>query len=117
MMNGVEVLNSVDVMESSYEWLFPILFVLGMVIMGLGIAMLAENHYYSGIILTFVGVGLALGSVIGGKVAISQEYNYTKYEVIISDNVNMNEFNQKYEILEQRGRIYVIRERESGDDN
>ena len=38
--------------------------------------------------------------------------NEIYYQVTISDEVNFNEFNEKYEIIEQNGLIYTIRERE-----
>ena len=34
------------------------------------------------------------------------------YEVMIDDSVSMTEFNEKYEIIEQRGMIYKVKERE-----
>lgn len=37
---------------------------------------------------------------------------YTSYEVILEDSVSMNEFLDRYEILNQRGQIYVIKEKE-----
>ena len=37
---------------------------------------------------------------------------YTKYEVTISDEVPMKEFTDKYSIIEQRGDIYVIKEKD-----
>ena len=38
--------------------------------------------------------------------------NYIEYNVIISDEVSLTEFNEKYEIIEQNGKIYTVRERE-----
>ena len=35
-----------------------------------------------------------------------------QYEVTIDDIVSMTEFNKKYEIIEQRGDIFVVKERE-----
>ncbi|MBR5503373.1 MAG: hypothetical protein IKV87_02855 [Methanobrevibacter sp.] len=35
---------------------------------------------------------------------------YTSYEVILEDSVSINEFLNRYEILDQRGQIYVIKE-------
>lgn len=35
---------------------------------------------------------------------------YTSYEVILEDSVSMNEFLDRYEILGQRGQIYVVKE-------
>jgi hypothetical protein len=42
--------------------------------------------------------------------ATTQIPDYTKYEVIIDDSVSMSEFVNTYEILEQRGQIYVVKE-------
>ena len=38
---------------------------------------------------------------------------YTKYEVILDDSVSMNEFMEKYEVLEQQDKIYMIKEKEN----
>ena len=42
--------------------------------------------------------------------AATQIPDYTKYEVILDDSVSMNEFMNTYEVLEQRGQIYVVKE-------
>lgn len=34
-----------------------------------------------------------------------------RYEVTIDDTVSMTEFNKKYEIIEQRGDIFVVKEK------
>lgn len=36
--------------------------------------------------------------------------DYNTYEVILDDSVSMNEFMNTYEVLEQRGQIYVVKE-------
>lgn len=38
---------------------------------------------------------------------------YTKYEVFLNDSVSVNEFMEKYEILDRRDKIYVIKEKEN----
>ena len=40
------------------------------------------------------------------------EYYETHYKVTISDEVSMNEFLEQYEIVDQEGKIYTIKERE-----
>ena len=35
---------------------------------------------------------------------------FTQYEVTIDESVNLKEFNKSYEIIEQRGEIYIIKE-------
>ena len=41
---------------------------------------------------------------------VTQVPDYNTYEVILDDSVSMNEFMNTYEVLEQRGQIYVVKE-------
>ena len=43
-------------------------------------------------------------------------YEVPEYKVAISDSVSFNELYGKYEIVEQEGEIYTIRERRTGED-
>lgn len=52
-------------------------------------------------------IALALFSLVPNKNSI----DYVEYKVIISDEVSMNEFLDKYEIIDQEGKIYTVRER------
>ena len=111
-MNGVEILSS----ETIYNTILPEYW-LGI---GLGCALLfvfamslcfANDH----IILGCIYIALALGSVIVGGLggAYSKtDISYTEYKVTIDDSVSMNEFLDKYEILDQEGKIYTVKERE-----
>ena len=57
------------------------------------------------------GTGLVfLGLLLG---LIFQQPSYTKYEVTFTDTISLAEFNEKYEVLEQREKIYVIKEKEN----
>ena len=40
------------------------------------------------------------------------EYSHTEFKVAIDDSVSMNEFLDKYEILDQEGKIYTVKEKE-----
>ena len=61
-------------------------------------------------------VGLIIGSVfaalIGGISETPTEYA-DQYKVTISDEVLINEFNERYKIIDQEGKIYTVRERET----
>lgn len=53
----------------------------------------------------FIFLGLLLGLIF-------QQPSYTKYEVTFTDAISLAEFNEKYEVLDQREKIYVIKEKE-----
>lgn len=41
-----------------------------------------------------------------------KEIDYIEYKVTIDDSVPMTEFYQRYEILDQEGKIYTVKEKE-----
>lgn len=58
-----------------------------------------------------IGASLVFGLLVGIPIgSMTQVPDYIKYEVILDDSVSMNEFMNTYEVLEQRGQIYVVKE-------
>ena len=53
---------------------------------------------------------VALGLITCPLTTIITVPDYNTYEVILDDSVSMNEFMNTYEVLEQRGQIYVVKE-------
>lgn len=110
-MEGVTILNQF-VVESGLisPWLeigcsLCVLGFLGVVIFGIIAA--SEGRLLIPLILA------ALCFFAGVCIGISgPQVNETHYQVTISDEVNFNEFNERYEIIEQNGLIYTVRERE-----
>ena len=51
------------------------------------------------------------GFLVGVVVGVAEIEYYPTYKVTISDEVSMNEFMNKYEILNQDGKIYTVKER------
>lgn len=62
------------------------------------------------VILIFVIFGIAFGTLLGYTTGEPIKYEM-QYKVTISDEVLMNEFLEKYEIIDQDGKIYTIREK------
>ena len=111
-MTGVEILSS----ETIYNTILPE-YCIGI---GLGfsiifIVAMAACFANERIILGLICVALAFGSVIvgglGGTLS-KTNINHIEYKVTIDDSVSMNEFRDKYEILDQEGKIYTVKERE-----
>ena len=87
-----------------------ILFVVRVLIfamLALFIGLLIDNINIA-VLIYVVGVIISIVMDINSQVQVGE---YTQYKVIISDEVNFIEFNNKYEILEQDGKIYTIREK------
>ena len=117
-MNGVEILASNEVaVGTAFNWtLFWIIFSAVLIITtAIGVYEYISNQCDFGIVpaLLIVGAfgGISLGGVIGVNCGSPTEY-VTQYKVIVDDSVSMNDFVDKYEIVDQDGKIYIVRERE-----
>jgi hypothetical protein len=116
-MNGVEILSATEVVtEYAHNEVLGALVYLGIVLlMGiLGFVMSDRGEKLLGILL-----GCVLGVLVGlfgwgaSNAATQTPVAYeTHYKVTIDDSVSMNEFLDKYEILDQEGKIYTVKERE-----
>ena len=75
-----------------------------------------DNKVLVVIIITVVCLTTVLSTFMGGLFAngiLPKAAKYeTQYKVTIDDSVSVNEFNEKYEIIDQEGKIYTVRERE-----
>ena len=73
-----------------------------------------------GIIAVTMFLSIMLGVLMSGLFAdgiLPKTIEYeTQYKVTIDDSVSANEFNEKYEIIDQEGKIYIVRERENKND-
>ena len=118
MLKGVTILNSYDV--TSPEWygtFFLLLFLVFVSISGIALIVYIfrnskqrkDAFVPSFIISIFTLLGIFV-SIHGFTHLLENKYQ-TRYEVTISDEVNFNEFNSKYEIVTQKGLIYTIIEK------
>ena len=109
MLNGVEILSQevIPVMKFHYDWgIFVVTLLVATVVYAL-VAILFNDII--GLILAFfvILIGACISCTTKDKVS-----EYIQYKVTISDDVNFVEFTERYEILEQDGKIYTIRERD-----
>lgn len=115
MLEGIEVLNKVEITQEKFpEWLGPAcaLMILIGVITGMIVSVFVRDA--AGIL-----AGLALGLfcciptlLIGKGCTKEVPTGRYRYEVTISDTANFKEIYEKYDVVEQRGDIYVLEEKE-----
>ena len=115
-MNGVEILAVEQVPVAwKYNWgAFWGEFLLIFVLMLIGGLITVANKRDLRVLGVFVIAGLVLGAVfgavVGGGASIAAEY-VEEYKATISEDVLLVEFNERYEIVDQQGKIYTVRER------
>ena len=113
-MTGVEILATQEVATAfafnwSYFWLAFAIVCGGGSVVGLVLTLVNEDSVgiIAGVIVGIIG-GIIAGTGVAAN-ALPVEYE-TQYKVTISDEVSMNDFLAKYEIVDQEGKIYVVRE-------
>jgi hypothetical protein len=113
-MAGVTILGSeVVMMEHPLGFTFAIIGV-GLLVLSLIIGFtLKEKSLAPMLIFAVIGTVLAFGGM--GWAELNEVVDYTKYDVLVSEDVNFQEFYNKYEILEAKGQIYTVKEIEVND--
>lgn len=113
-MTGVEIL-AVEKVATEFGFCWPgfIALLLTGIIFGLVIYSGANNTPATIFIVVFaLATAFFVGFTANGKPIAYEPH----YKVIISDEVSMNEFLERYEIISQEGKIYTVRERETIED-
>ena len=118
-MSGVEILATEEVVVAWASWNWEgFLLTIGLVffvsiIAGI-LAGVSDDWELSVIVflVVFIVGGLLFGTLVGCTTGEPIEYE-TQYKVVIDDSVSMNEFTEKYEIIDQEGKIYTVREKET----
>ena len=117
-MNGVNILNSFEVVvDYVFSWKS---FWAGLLI-GAGIGLIcaiilgtreAEWEAFGVGCAAFIpSIGILLALFAGAVFAPKPSIYETHYEVSITEDVNMVEFMDTYDIIETRGSIYTVREK------
>lgn len=112
---GVTELNTVDIYETPLWVLLVLIGCIILVVAIVTIVMRIQNSKWilglgiSGIIIVIVTGVLGIMSTFG----TFDVYSHTEYEVTVDETVNVNEFNDTYETIKQRGKIYVVRFKDS----
>ena len=118
-MNGVEILSSEEVAIAweTFNWsafgaVVIVMFVIALVA-GVAVGLKEQEWwaFWAMFIILFTVGSLIAGLTVGFNTGEPTEYE-THYKVTIDDSVSMSEFMDKYEIVDQDGKIFIVRERE-----
>lgn len=117
-MNGVEILAVKEVVAASAFcwpafWVVSVMVFVGLTALGLYLNYAEDAGADLVVFCITLGLiaGAMLGAIIGRALAEPTEYE-TEYKVAIDDTVSMNEFLEQYEIIDQEGKIYTVREKQ-----
>ena len=108
-MTGVEILATSKTTVFEPNGLAFILVFIFCIICGI-VSGFKDKEYAFGVLMGWT-IGIGAGLLAALFVGIAEMEHYETYKVTISDEVSMNEFMDKYEILNQDGKIYTVKER------
>ena len=111
-MNGVEILSSETIYNTFLPaWILVISMVALFMLVILTVYWLCENRRF----MAMLGIIASVGCILVATMACcinKNDIHHIEYKVTIDDSVSMNEFLDKYEIIDQEGKIYTVKERE-----
>lgn len=111
MINGIEVLNKIEMYQK-----FPItLIIIIFVFLLISVILTFKDSLKNKIIATLFAI-CALISLTVGLVINTQYSGIIQYQVTIDDSVSMVEFNEKYEVIDVEGKIWTIVEKENSQN-
>jgi hypothetical protein len=107
MINGVEILSQEVVPIMNLNLRILVFGLIVSLILGFCVLIILDNDHLASLTLFFGTIVSLLVMFLN----IKQTEEYTKYKVLISDDVNFVEFNEKYEVLSQDGKIYTSKKK------
>ena len=119
-MDGITILNTITENVSNTAGLVAILISsIVLIIISFIAIIICSNKFseFNDFVIIYIIIGIAGISffIVSILELNTPQKPQTLYEVTISDEVSFKDFTSKYEIIEQRGEIYVVKERERND--
>ena len=108
MIEGVEILSATAI-TTWYDWVLVVT-IAAPIVIGL-IAGICDQDVMTGVLMAFSVCMICLFIFRILEVGKYETGEY-EYKVTIDDSVSMNDFLDKYEILDQEGKIFTVKERE-----
>ena len=111
-MKGIEILSSSEVaIGFEFNLQAAIIILFACLILFIVIGFFVDEYY---VIKAFLPAGLLagfwIGCIAGNAFRIPTEYTM-EHKVLISEEVSLQDFLEKYEIVDQEGKIYTVREK------
>ena len=113
MIEGITILNQTEIIVLSY-W-FQICFFVGLIIaVGFMIVGIINIDKTCGVVLAITSLVMFVALLVMTWLSpvFEKPSGRYKYECLIDKSVSMTEVHEKYEVIEQRGDIWVLEDKE-----
>ena len=115
MIEGIEILAQSEIMESTHVIQCWFIFSLTLMILGF-IVFLFAVAFCNEFFMTCGGIQLVLGMIVTVVClllsdVITEPTGRYEYKVIVGENVSFTDIYSNYEVIEQDGKIWIIRDK------
>lgn len=120
MLDGVQILNTIPA-QPAIELNIWLCMLASGITAAVFVFFIAAIFWSGGSVAEYVFYPVVYGMIGGALIGIAvwcstrTPEQPAQYEVIVSDGVDFKEFYERYEIIEQKGKIYVITERKTDE--
>lgn len=117
MLEGITILNQTEIMEMSGAGLtWGLILVIGGIIGAIVFCILADlidSNFAIGAVLCMVA--FVAGIIVFAITDRSVPTGRYQYEVTIDESVNFKDLYTQYDVIEQRGNIYILEDKEMSE--
>lgn len=115
------ILNqTVELIQEGYTWGFNLSFssifllIIGIGMIALGVFIIPDNdkNIIGVIVVLIILLSIGVGSLVSAFHTKPVYKEVSQYEVLLDETVPFHEIYDKYDIIEQRGQIFVLRDKE-----
>lgn len=111
-MNGITILNTI-IVDDCADWVSFIALALGVICITAFILMLTSNDGTGVIIFGIISLVAMIATPI---IIIASKTHWrtnerNQYECIINDSVSINEVYEKYNVIDRRGKIWILEDK------
>ena len=107
MIEGITILNQTEIVDMPTP-----VFIIGLIMIVISIAVILIGILFENGICAAIGI-IAIMASIAIPLFIQQPTGRYEYECIIDESVDFVDIYEKYKVIEQRGDIWVLKDKES----
>lgn len=111
MLEGIHILNQTMIMDFPDGTGRKMLMFLGLLILSVILSGCTKNDAVK-IVMYVIGIIAAIGFLYFGYFQKKIPTDRYKYEVTIDESVRFTDIYEKYEVIEQRGEIWVLEDKD-----
>ena len=120
MLEGITILNQTEIVDITTRyagWAFCLLFgglIAAAIFCVLGEAM--HGAFHIGTVIAIVCIFIGLAMIVDNDPTKNEHTGRYQYEVLIDESVSFEAVLKKYDVVEQKGKIWILEDKDKDED-